>query len=235
VSLTIKQKAKKSRVCPSCTTKSSQSEASPPCLTKSERTPTSPARLGSPLALRSNTALRSLHSSWRVENGINAYIQYEPQSAAYKPFDLLDVFMRMSRRCFLPRTGVLDRVWRGPCISFPPKSIATNTFARSEVSYLLFFLAEGLPLLADQLLAVTHLHVFEIAAGLAADRELHECVGGSLDLAFVLDGGPLLRVLRVQGATQLGASRICDFDLVDVVGLDPALVLCIGSLVGCVD
>jgi hypothetical protein len=115
------------------------------------------------------------------------------------------------------------------------QSIATNTSARSEVSYLLFFLAEGLPLLADQLLAVTHLHVLEIAACLTTDGELHECVGGSLDLAFVLDGGPLLRVLRVQGATQLGASRICDFDLVDVVGLDPALVLCIGSLVGCVD
>jgi hypothetical protein len=125
--LTIKQKAKKSRVCPNCTTKSSQSEASPPCLTKSERAPTSPARLGLPLALRSNTVLRSLHSTWRVESGINAYIQDEPQSAAYKPFDLLDVFMRMSRRCFLPKTGVLDRAWRGPCISFPrSQSIATT-------------------------------------------------------------------------------------------------------------
>jgi hypothetical protein len=42
-------------------------------------------------------------------------------------------------------------------------------------------------------------------------------------------------MLRFQSAAQLGASQVCDSDLVDVVGLHPALVLCVGGLVGCVD
>jgi hypothetical protein len=104
-----------------------------------------------------------------------------------------------------------------------------------RVSYLFLFVAECLPLLAEQLGALGNLDVFEIAAGAAADGKVHERVGGSLDLAFILDGGPLLQMLRFQSAAQLGASQVCDSDLVDVVGLHPALVLCVGGLVGCVD
>lgn len=67
---------------------------------------------------------------------------------------------------------------------------------------------------------------------MTADGELHIRGGGSLDLAFILDGRPLLRALRIQAAAQLLAGQVCKFDLIDVVGLYPALVLCIRSLVG---
>ena len=77
--------------------------------------------------------------------------------------------------------------------------------------------------------------MFEITAGVAADTKLHVWGDCLFDLAFILDGGPLLRMLRIQGAAQLGASQVCDFDFVDVVGLYPALVLCISGLLYCVD
>jgi len=68
------------------------------------------------------------------------------------------------------------------------------------------FVAESLPLLANQLRTLWEGDVFEIAAGVAVDSERDERVGCTLDLAFILDGRPLPRVLRVQGSAQLGAS-----------------------------
>ena len=103
------------------------------------------------------------------------------------------------------------------------------------VSHLFLFVAEGLPLLGNQLRTLAERNVFEIAAGLAADRELHERGGVSLDLTLIPDGRPLLRALRIQAAAQLGASQVCDLDFIHVVGIYPSCVLCISSFFGCVN
>jgi hypothetical protein len=102
------------------------------------------------------------------------------------------------------------------------------------VTYQLFFVTEDFPLLANQLRTLRKRDVFEITAGLAADIELHECVAGLLDVAFILDGRPLLRAFRTQAAAQLGASQVRDSDFVDVVRLHPGLVFCVFGLTSCV-
>lgn len=102
-------------------------------------------------------------------------------------------------------------------------------------SHLFLFIAEGLPLLGEQLCTLADRDVLEITAGLAADGELHKRGGSPLDLAFILDDRPLLRGLRIQAAAQPSASKVGDSNFADVVRLDPAFVLCSSSLVGCVN